>query len=217
MKKEATAAYGVMEEIANTVTHGIGTLAAVIALSLMMSKAMPSLFGMDFAAIVIYGTSLVLLFLCSTLYHGFSHVPTKELLQRFDHSAIFLLIAGTYTPFLMIGLKTTQAHYLLAVLWLIALFGVVAKLFFLQKFARFSLFGYLAMGWLALLVIHDLYKVLPAPAFQLLWLGGLVYTVGAAFYAAERLAYSHAIWHFFVLGGAACHCVAIGVYLIPLA
>ena len=207
----------VAEEVANAVTHGLGALAAVVALVLMLIKATPVLSGVNFAAVAIYGGSLVLLFLCSTLYHSFTHLPSGAWLQRLDHSAIFLLIAGTYTPFLMIALHTPQARLLLMVLWGIAFAGVMIKLFFLHRFERFSLLVYLVMGWLALFVVRDLYRALPTDAFQLLWIGGLVYTVGAAFYAADQYRYSHPIWHLFVLGGAACHCVAIGVYVIPTA
>ncbi len=216
MQNELEEGHDFVEEIVNAVTHGVGAFAALVALILMLIKATPVLSGVNFAAVAIYGASLVLLFLCSTIYHSFTHLTSSVWLQRLDHSAIFLLIAGTYTPFLMIALHTPQARLLMVVLWSIALAGVLIKLFFLHRFQRFSLAVYLVMGWLALFVVHDLYRVLPPNAFQLLWVGGLVYTIGAAFYAAQYR-FSHSVWHLFVLGGAACHCVAIGVYVIPVA
>lgn len=207
--------YSVGEEIANAVAHGLGTLAAVVALTLMLVKALPTLDAWQIAGIAVYGGSLVLLFLCSTLYHSFTHPPTRAVLKRMDHSAIFLLIAGTYTPFLMLTLQSRMANILLVVLWVIAIVGIVFKVFFVHRFKRVSLFSYLAMGWLSLLVIADLYQALPSPAFTLLLAGGVSYTIGTAFYAAKQVHYTHAIWHLFVLGGAACHAVAIGVYVIP--
>lgn len=209
--------YRLGEEIANAVAHGLGAAAAIVALTLMIVKAMPTLDGWQIAGVAVYGASLVLLFLCSTLYHSFSHPRARAVFKRLDHSAIFLLIAGTYTPFLMLTLHSRMASILLMALWGIAVAGVVFKIFFIHRFKRFSLFSYLAMGWLALLVIADLHHALPQAAFTLLVAGGLSYTVGAGFYAAKRVPYTHAIWHLFVLGGAAAHCVAIGVYVIPSA
>lgn len=212
-----TVDYCVGEEIANAVAHGLGVAAAIVALTLMIVKAMPSLDGWQMGGIVLYGASLVLLFLCSTLYHAIPHPRARAVFKRLDHSAIFLLIAGTYTPFLMLTLRTPMASLLLMALWLIAIAGVVFKIFFVHRFKRLSLFSYLAMGWLALLVVADLYRALPPPAFVLLVSGGLAYTVGTFFYAAKQYSYTHAVWHLFVLAGAATHCVAIGVYVIPSA
>jgi hemolysin III len=208
--------YSLSEEIANAVTHGVGTAAAIVALTLMLVKAMPTLSGWEMASIAIYGSSMIALFLSSTLYHSITHLPTKAVLKRFDHSSIYLLIAGTYTPLLMISLSTSaMAKSLLLLIWALALGGVIFKIFFVHKFKRASLITYLIMGWLSLLVVYELYKALPGPAFNLLIAGGLSYTLGAAFYAAKQYRYTHAIWHLFVLGGAACHCIAIAGYVIP--
>lgn len=208
--------YSLGEEIANAVTHGLGTAAAIVALTLMLVKAMPTLSGWEMAGIAVYGASMIALFLSSTLYHSLTHQPTKAVLKRFDHSTIYLLIAGTYTPLLMITLHASAtAQTLLVVIWALALGGVMFKIFFVHKFKRASLITYLLMGWLSLLVVYELYKALPGPGFNLLLAGGLSYTLGAAFYAAKQYRYTHAIWHLFVLGGAACHCVAIARYVIP--
>jgi hemolysin III len=209
--------YTLGEEIANAITHGLGTAAAIVALTLMMVKALPALSGWQMAGIAVYGGSMISLFLSSTLYHSLTHPPTKAVLKRFDHSMIYLLIAGTYTPFLMITLKSAMAQALLVIIWTLALGGVLFKIFFVHRFKRASLITYLAMGWLSLLVVYELYEALPSPAFNLLIAGGLSYTLGAAFYAAKQYRYTHAIWHLFVLGGAACHCVAIAAYVIPSA
>lgn len=209
--------YTLGEEIANAITHGLGTAAAIVALTLMIVKALPALSGWQMAGIAVYGGSMISLFLSSTLYHSLTHPPTKAVLKRFDHSMIYLLIAGTYTPFLMITLKSAMAQALLVVIWALALGGVLFKIFFVHRFKRASLITYLAMGWLSLLVVYELYEALPSPAFNLLIAGGLSYTLGAAFYAAKQYRYTHAIWHLFVLGGAACHCVSIAAYVIPSA
>lgn len=215
MKSENMASYTVGEEIANAVTHGLGTAAAIVALTLMMVKAAGVLGAANIAGVAVYGASLILLFLCSTLYHSFYNPAVKAVLKRLDHGAIFVLIAGTYTPFLMITLQSTLARVLLFVIWGIAVVGVLFKVFFIHRLKRASLLIYLLMGWLSLLVVRELYEALPAPGFMLLLLGGLAYTVGALFYVAKKYQYTHAVWHLFVLGGAACHCVAVSVYVIP--
>ena len=208
--------YSLGEEIANAVAHGLGTAAAIVALTLMLVKAIPVLPAVDIAGVAVYGASLVTLFLSSTLYHSYTHQPTKAVLKRHDHCSIYLLIAGSYTPFLLITLHgSLRAEVLLVVLWVVAVAGVAFKILFVHKFRRASLIVYLVMGWAAVVVIYDLYHALPAPAFDLLVAGGLSYTVGAGFYAAKQYRYTHAIWHLFVLGGAACHCVAIAAYVIP--
>lgn len=205
------------EEIANAVTHGLGTAAAIVALTLMIVKAMPTLSGWDLAGIIIYGSSMIALFLSSTLYHSITNQHAKAILKRFDHSTIYLLIAGTYTPLLMIALHSRMAKALLVVVWSLALAGVVFKIFFVHKFKRASLITYLVMGWLSVIVVYELYQALSPAGFRLLIAGGLSYTLGAAFYAAKQYRYTHAIWHLFVLAGAACHCVVIAAYVIPSA
>lgn len=207
--------YSLGEEIANAVTHGLGTAAAIVALTLMMVKALPTLSGWQMAGVAVYGGSMIALFLSSTLYHSITSQSAKTILKRFDHSTIYLLIAGTYTPLLMISLHSARARILLVIIWTLALAGVVFKIFFVHKFKRASLITYLAMGWLSMFVVYELYKALPETAFNLLLAGGLSYTLGAAFYAAKQYRYTHAIWHVFVLGGAACHCIAIAGYVIP--
>lgn len=209
------AAYSHGEEIANAVTHGLGAAAAIVGMTLLLAKGIPVLDGWQVAAIAVYGASLVTLFLASTLYHAIPNPRAKDILKRVDHGAIYVLIAGTYTPFMSISLHSTSAHVLLAVVWAMALVGVVFKIFFVHRFRWLSLSTYLLMGWLSLFVVYELWHALPRPGFVLLLAGGVCFTVGAVFYAMKSVRYTHAIWHLWVVAGAACHCVAIGAYVVP--
>ncbi len=206
------------EEVANAVSHGLGMLAAIVATIFMWLKATHSTAHLStgqITAVAIYGSSMILLFLCSTLYHAAVDPARKAMLNRFDHCAIYLLIAGSYTPFLSITLQTTLSEVLLIVIWLLAVAGIVFKIFFIDRFPRLSLATYLLMGWLSLLAIYQLYQVAPLPLIYLLLAGGLSYSFGTIFYAIHRIPYNHAIWHLFVLAGAALHCIAIWCYVIP--
>lgn len=211
-----TASYSMAEEVANALTHGISMAAAIVATTLLLVKGMPTLSGAQLAGVAIYGASLILLFLCSTLYHSITHGPSKAAFKRLDHCAIYLLIAGTYTPLLTITLAdSAYAKILLVVIWLLAFAGVLFKAFFIHRFKKLSLIAYLLMGWLSLVLINELWASLARPGFWLLIGGGLCFTVGAGFYAAKQLPYTHAIWHVFVAAGAACHCALIGLYVLP--
>lgn len=203
------------EEIANAVSHGLGAAAAIVGMTLMLVKGIPVLSGPELAGIAIYGTSMVALFLASTLYHAVTHPRAKDILKRVDHGAIYVLIAGAYTPFMSIALNTHAADVLLVAVWAIAFVGVIFKIFFVHRFHWLSLATYLLMGWLALFVIYELWYALPRAGFMLLLAGGLCYTVGAVFYALKQFRYTHAIWHLWVVAGAACHCVSVCVYVIP--
>jgi hemolysin III len=211
------ASYSAKEELANAITHGIAALLALVACILLVNKGLHSLNALQLTGLIIYGMSMVILFLASTLYHSIQVEKTRTILKQLDHSAIYLLIAGTYTPFLMISLNNRPAYILLMVLWVLALVGIVFKIFFVHRFGKISLITYLLMGWLALFVIPDIYRALPRAGFDLLVAGGLCYTIGTLFYAAKRYPFTHAVWHLFVIGGAACHCIAIYYYVLPLA
>lgn len=211
------ASYSAKEEMANAITHGIAALLALVACILLVNKGLHSLNALQLTGLIIYGVSMVILFLASTLYHSIQVEKTRTILKQLDHSAIYLLIAGTYTPFLMISLNNRPAYILLMVLWVLALVGIVFKIFFVHRFGKISLITYLLMGWLALFVIPDIYRALPRAGFDLLVAGGLCYTIGTLFYAAKRYPFTHAVWHLFVIGGAACHCIAIYYYVLPLA
>ena len=208
--------YTLAEEIANSVSHGIGLILGIIGLILLLVQAGDA--GAGVTAITsysLYGGSMILLFAASTLYHAIPHPPAKKWLKKVDHCAIYLLIAGTYTPFLLVGLASPLAKGLMIVIWSMALLGVIFKLVFAHRFEVMSLITYLTMGWLSLVVIYQLAQRLPTGGLVLLALGGVIYTVGVIFYACKRIPYNHAIWHGFVLGGSLCHFLAIYFYISP--
>lgn len=212
-----TSDYCVKEEIANSVTHGFGVIFGIIALVLLVLKAISlEADTLSITSYSIYGASIILLYLASTFYHAISASSTKRILKTLDHCAIYLLIAGTYTPLMLITLKTPLAITVLAVVWGIAFAGVILKIAFVYRFKALSLGIYLVMGWLSLIVIYQLMKVMPVPGLVLLGLGGLVYSLGVIFYVNHAIPYNHAIWHLFVLAGTILHFLSIYYYVIPL-
>ncbi|WP_154666929.1 PAQR family membrane homeostasis protein TrhA [Chania multitudinisentens] len=213
-KKFTDTVYPWAEEIANSISHGIGVILGIVGLVLLLVQAVNS--GADATAITsysLYGGSMILLFLASTLYHAIPHQRAKYWLKKLDHCAIYLLIAGTYTPFLLVGLDSPLAKGLMVVIWGMALFGVIFKLAFAHRFEVLSLVTYLTMGWLSLIVIYQLATRLATGGVTLLAVGGVVYTLGVIFYASKRIRFGHAIWHGFVLGGSLCHFMAIYLYV----
>lgn len=207
--------YSLAEEIANSISHGIGSVFGIVGLVLLLSQAMEANAGaLAITSYSLYGGSMILLFLASTLYHAVPHPRAKFWLKKLDHCAIYLLIAGTYTPFLLVGLKTPLAHSLMVVIWSLALAGIVFKLVFIHRFKVLSLVTYLLMGWLSVIVIYQLAIKLAPGGVWLLAAGGIIYTLGVIFYVAKRIPYNHAIWHGFVLGGSICHFLAIYLYVL---
>ena len=172
--------------------------------------------ALSITSLSIYGASMILLYLASTLYHAIPFERAKRALKTFDHCAIYLLIAGTYTPFLLITLRTPLAITLMAVIWAIALIGIVLKIAFVYRFKRLSLATYLTMGWLSLIAIYPLAMTLATGGLVLLAAGGIVYSIGVVFYVNKRIPYNHAIWHLFVLGGTVLHFLAIYFYVKPV-
>ncbi|WP_112288156.1 hemolysin III family protein [Rahnella sp. AN3-3W3] len=202
------------EEIANSLSHGVGLVFGIVGLVLLLVQAVgDNASAMAITSYSLYGGSMILLYLASTLYHAIPHQKAKYWLKKLDHCAIYLLIAGTYTPFLLVGLNSPLAKGLMAVIWGLALFGVIFKLAFAHRFEVLSLVTYLTMGWLSLIVIYQLATTLSLGGVALLALGGVVYTLGVIFYASKRFRFGHAIWHGFVLGGSACHFLAIYFYV----
>ncbi|MBY6199434.1 PAQR family membrane homeostasis protein TrhA [Vibrio hangzhouensis] len=209
--------YSQREEWANSITHGIGVLLSIIGLILLLDKSfLVNADTLTITSMSLYGGSMITLFLASTLYHSVPHPRSKRWLKTFDHCAIFLLIAGSYTPFMLVSLRTPLAVGLMAVIWSLAAIGIVMKLFFVYRYKRASLITYLVMGWLSLIVIYQLAKHLDSAGLILLALGGAIYTLGVVFYTNKRIPYNHAIWHLFVLGGAACHFFAVYWYVNPV-
>jgi len=207
--------YAPGEERANQVTHGLGAVLGVVGLVLLVEASVRHGDAWHVVSTAVFGAMLVLLYTISTLYHSFSAERTREVLRKFDHAAIFLLIAGTYTPFVLVTLRGPWGWSLFGVVWGLALLGVVLKFWFAGRFRVASTLIYLAMGWLVLVAIKPLLAALPAGGMKLLVAGGLCYTGGAVFYLWKRLPYHHAIWHLFVLGGSICHWAAVFLYVVP--
>lgn len=205
--------YDPQEEKINAISHALGAVLAAIASIFMLIKGSYLPLG-QFIGLCVYALSLILLFAASSLYHYAESPQRRGWYKKLDHTAIYYLIAGTYTPFLSIALPTAKAQYLLIALWVIAGIGTLFKLVFIHRFQKISLIAYLAMGWLALLVMDDMQRFLSAQALTYLVIGGLAYTIGALFYALKRVRYTHAIWHVFVLIGAGSHFLAICLYVI---
>lgn len=205
--------YDPQEELFNAYSHGLGAILAFIAVIFLIVKGYGLPLG-QWISLWVYGLSLVLLLSSSMLYHFAQDERKRYWYKKLDHTAIYYLIAGTYTPFLSIAIPTAKAHHLLIALWVIALIGTLFKLVFIHRFQKVSLAGYLVMGWLAVLVMDDMQRYLSKDAIQLLIAGGLAYTVGTLFYALKNVRYTHAIWHVFVLLGAGLHFLAIYCYVL---
>ena len=207
--------YTLGEEIAHSITHGIGTGLSIAGLTLLVTLAV--LFG-DVYQIVsfsIYGFTLVLLYLASTLYHSFQNPSVKRVFKIIDHASIFLLIAGTYTPFLIVGIRGALGWTLLAIVWGLAVLGTSFKALFIHRFQKLSVLAYVLMGWLSVVAFKEFLANIPKGGLIWLAVGGVVYTLGVIFYALKKYRYTHAIWHLFVLGGSLCHYFAVLFYLAP--
>lgn len=203
------------EEIAHSVTHGIGAALSVAGLTLLVVLAVWNGDIYQIVSFSIYGATLVILYLASTLYHGFQHPRVKRVFKILDHASIYLLIAGTYTPFLLISLRGKIGLTLLAVVWGLAILGVGFKALFIDRFQKLSVLGYILMGWLCVVVIRELWINIPLGGLIWLAAGGVFYMVGVIFYALQKVPYMHVVWHFFVLGGSLCHYLAVLFYLAP--
>jgi hemolysin III len=198
-------------ELANVVTHGAGLVASVAALTLLVIAAARGGDAWEIVGAAIFGTTLVLLYLASTLYHAVESPIARARLKVFDHAAIYLLIAGSYTPFMIGVLRGGWGWSMLGVIWGLALAGVVFKLFLTGKYQKLSTLIYVLMGWLVLIAAVPMFNLMSGPTLGWLVAGGVTYTAGTLFYHNERLRYAHAIWHLFVLGGSLCHAIALAV------
>jgi len=205
----------VREETINAVTHGLGAVLGAVGLTVLVVLAALRGDAWQIASCSIYGATLVLLFTGSTLYHSFRSPRVKHVFRIIDHSSIYLLIAGTYTPFLLVSLRGRWGWSLFGVVWGLALAGIVFQIFFVRRFRLLQTLLYLAMGWLALVAARPLLASVPKPGLLWLLAGGLFYSLGAVFYLWKRLPFHHGIWHLFVLAGSACHYFAILFYVLP--
>jgi len=205
------------EELANAMTHGVGLLASLIGVPILLATAVGRGDGWYIAGCTVFAASLLALYAASTVYHALPPCRAKEVLRVVDHGAIYFLIAGSYTPFTLGVLRGGWGWPLFAVVWSLAAIGILFKLRFGFRFPHASTLFYLGMGWLALVAARPLAAALPGSAIGLLAAGGLLYTAGVVFYVWDRPRYSHMVWHLFVLGGSTCHFLAVLWYAVPSA
>jgi len=205
----------VKEEIINALTHGLGAALGAVGLTVLVATAALRGDAWHIVSCSIYGATLVLLFTSSTLYHSFRIPRVKHVFRIIDHSSIYLLIAGTYTPFLLVSLRGRWGWSLFGVVWGLALAGIVFQAFFVNRFRLAQTLVYLAMGWLAVVAVKPMLAHVPRPGLLWLLAGGLSYTLGAVFYLWKKLPYHHGIWHLFVLAGSVCHYFAVLFYVVP--
>ncbi len=198
--------YTVYEEIAHGISHGIGAALSIVGLVVLIVCAVSTGDAWHIVSFSIFGGALIVLYVASTLYHSLPMPHVKLALKRFDHSAIFLLIAGTYTPFMLVTLRGVWGWSLFGVVWGLAVLGVLIKVFCpISKFETASVVLYVVMGWLCVIAAKQLFTNLSHTSLMFLVLGGVCYTVGVVFYVWEKLPYNHAVWHLFVLGGSIFH------------
>ncbi len=206
-----------IEEWLNTATHGLGAILSVVGTIALIVAASQLGDAWKIVSFSIFGASLILLYLASALYHGTRHPRLRALFKTLDHCAIFLLIAGTYTPFLLVNMRGTTGWTLFVIIWSMAITGVVLKIIFKNRFNLARVGIYIAMGWLIIFASSDLVASLSETALYLTIAGGVVYTAGVIFYPADRIPYMHAVWHLFVIGGSALHFSAIYYGVLPYA
>jgi len=209
LKTSPISHYTLGEEIANSITHGIGALLSVAGLVVLILAG--TLYGNSFhvACFCIYGISLVLLYLSSTLYHSLTGKVAKQVFKKLDHSAIFLLIAGSYTPLMLININGVLGWSITLIVWALAITGIVIKCLFIDRYEKVSLFIYIFMGWLCLFAAKEIIMHVPSQSLIFLIVGGILYSGGVIFYVWDNLPYNHGIWHLFVLGGSIFHYFSI--------
>ncbi len=215
MRSPDTFKFTLKEEIWNGITHGIGTALAIAGLTVLVALAAINGDSWRVVSFSIYGSTLVLLYLASTLYHSIQIPKVKRILQVLDHAAIYLLIAGSYTPFLLVSMRGRLGWTLFGVVWGLALLGIALRTIFVGRFEKLAVVGYVLMGWLVVVAFKEMQIAIPSGGVALIIAGGITYTLGVIFYAWRKLPYNHAIWHLFVLGGSVCHFLAMLFYVLP--
>jgi len=208
----AAAAQSRGEELANSISHGVGVAAALVATPFLIAHAARRGSAAFLVGTGVFAATVVLLYLASTLYHALPHGKAKRAFRIIEHSAIFLLIAGTYTPFTLGVLRGPWGWTLIALIWTLAVAGVLLESVGGVRHPIVSMVLYLGMGWLMVVAVRPLWLKVPLPGLLWLLLGGLAYTAGVAFYGAKRLHYGHFVWHLFVLAGTTCHYIAVALY-----
>jgi hemolysin III len=208
--------YSPREEVANAISHGIGALLSIAALVILIVYSVKYGDVWHIVSFSIFGSTLVLLYVFSTLLHSFQHGLVKNVFEILDHSAIYLLIAGTYTPFLLVTIRGALGWSLFGIVWGFTIAGIVLKIFIVKRFIMLSTLCYILMGWLIIIAIKPLYLNLPFNGIVWLVVGGLFYTFGSIFYVWRKIPYHHAIWHLFVLAGSTAHFIAVLFYVLPM-
>lgn len=209
--------FSALEEWLHSITHGIGAVLSLVGMVvLLMAASLAAHVDLwKTVSLSLYGTTLVLLYTASTLYHGIPHRRWKQRFQLLDHCAIYLLIAGTYTPFLLVNMRGATGWVLFAAVWSLALVGIVCKLLWPQRFSLLRVAIYLLMGWMIVLAMGEMTANLSITGIALLAAGGIAYTLGVIFYAVRAIPYNHAIWHLFVMAGSVCHYFAVYSVVLP--
>ena len=207
--------YPPFEEKLNILSHGFGFLLSLIGLVLLILKAIELGEPLHIISFSIFGASMILLYAASTFYHSATSLKRRYVLNIIDHACIYILIAGTYTPFALITLHGWMGWTLFSLVWIMALTGIILKLFFIGRFQTFSTIMYVVMGWIIVVFLKPLLSSLSLSGVVLLFLGGGLYTIGAILFSLDKIKYNHAIFHLFVLGGTFCHFLVIYNYLLP--
>jgi hemolysin III len=208
--------YSIGEEIANSLTHALGIIFSITGMVVLMLSSSGSGNIWRIVSCAVFGITLILLYTASTVYHGVQESNVKSFMRNLDHSAIFLLIAGTYTPFLLVNLRGPWGWSLFGVIWGLALFGISFQTTLLRQWAGISVVLYVVMGWAVVVAVKQLLVAVAPSGMMLLLAGGLAYTSGIAFYVWHRLPFHHAVWHLFVLAGSIFHFFAVLFYAVPI-
>lgn len=211
-----TGRYSIGEEVVNSLTHGLGIIFSLVGMVALISSSSGSGDIWRLVGCAVFGTTLILLYTASTLYHGVQKPDLKSIMRILDHSTIFLLIAGTYTPFTLVNLRGPWGWSLFGVIWGLALFGILVQTALLRQWVGISVALYVVMGWAVVVAVKQLLVAVAPSGMMLLLAGGLAYTCGIVFYVWHKLPYHHAIWHLFVLAGSICHFFAVLFYAVPI-
>lgn len=205
----------IIVEVLNAITHGVAALLGIFGLIFLIQKALsqPELLVSELVAYIIYGSSLITLFLSSTLYHSLMFTPVRDMFQKIDHASIYLLIAGSYTPYLMLSVGGVVGYIFLAIIWAAAIAGIVFEVGWTNRFPKLSTYLYLIMGWMGILLLYPLYQTLQINGIILLFTGGIFYSLGTIFYRKKDISWMHVIWHLFVIAGAAFMYFSIYLYV----
>lgn len=201
--------HDIREELWNAITHGLGAILSVVGGTVLITLAALKGNPWQLISAIVFTMALLLLYTASTLYHSIPHISAKQKLKVFDHCAIYILIAGSYTPFTLIGLRGHGGWWLFGIVWTLALAGVIFKLFYTGRFKLVSTLIYIGMGWMVVFAIKPMLQNIDATTLIWLFTGGIFYTLGTVFYMSKKIRYTHAIWHVFVMLGSASHFIAI--------